>query len=134
MSDIFDLFLGPQQRSRPTFSQKEKDALYKEQQGKCNGCGLKFVVRNLTVDHIKPFSKGGTERLTNLQLLCNSCNSMKGNGTMAQLKKRLKEQGVIKSQSSNGKTTSRAKKSTQKSRRTTRKTNDPLKDFLDLFG
>ena len=135
MSDVFDLLLGPQQRSRPTFSQKEKDALYKEQQGKCNGCGLKFVVRNLSVDHIKPFSKGGTERLTNLQLLCNSCNSMKGNGTMAQLKKRLKEQGITKSQSSTSKKTASTKKATKKPQKaTSKKSNDPFKDFFDLFS
>ena len=95
---VFDPFgmMEEQKRSRPTFSPREKAALYKEQGGKCNGCEKKFEVRNLSVDHIKPFSKGGGERLNNLQLLCNSCNSMKGNGTQAQLKKRLKEKGIVK--------------------------------------
>lgn len=32
----------------------------------------------LTVDHIKPRSKGGTNELSNLRLLCRSCNSRKG--------------------------------------------------------
>ena len=90
----------PTQRSRPTFNDKDKQFLFKEQGGKCNGCGHKLPMRNLTVDHIKPFSKGGSDKPSNLQLLCNSCNSMKGDGTQAQLKKRLAEQGITKGDSS----------------------------------
>lgn len=33
---------------------------------------------DLTVDHIKPESKGGTLAFDNLQTLCRSCNSIKG--------------------------------------------------------
>ena len=90
------MFMFEEPRSRPKFTDKEKKALHASQNGKCNGCGIKLPVRNLTVDHIRPFSRGGGERLTNLQLLCSSCNSMKGNGTQAQLKKRLEKKGVIK--------------------------------------
>lgn len=42
---------------------------------KCSGCGSS---ENLTIDHIRPVSRGGDNRLENLQILCQSCNSSKG--------------------------------------------------------
>lgn len=41
----------------------------------CKGCGTHV---NLTVDHIVPWSAGGSDELDNLQTLCRSCNSRKG--------------------------------------------------------
>ena len=55
-----------------------KKALYGEQGGHCNGCNEHFLAQNLTVDHIIPRTKGGTDHLYNLQLLCGYCNSVKG--------------------------------------------------------
>jgi len=43
---------------------------------KCRQCGS---THKLHVDHIKPISLGGTNDLTNLQLLCQSCNIKKSN-------------------------------------------------------
>lgn len=63
----------------PKYNSKEnKTKLYGEQGGHCNGCGEHFKTQNLTVDHIIPKSKGGTDHLNNLQLLCGYCNSVKG--------------------------------------------------------
>jgi hypothetical protein len=42
----------------------------------CVVCG---DTENLTVDHIHPVSRGGSDDLENLQTLCKSCNSRKGN-------------------------------------------------------
>ncbi len=83
------------QRRLPRY-QTHKPELFGRQQGKCNGCQCPFHYRNLTVDHITPQSRGGTDHIENLQLLCATCNSTKGNGTQAELISRLKEQGVLK--------------------------------------
>ena len=73
---------------------ENRNNLFYKQREHCNGCGEKFGIRNLTVDHIVPQSKGGSHHISNLQLLCHACNSMKGNRPHAYLLKRLAEIGV----------------------------------------
>ena len=45
-----------------------RHTLYGRQEGVCNGCLVLFPFRNLTVDHIVPQSKGGSDHPDNLQL------------------------------------------------------------------
>ena len=85
----------PQQQRLPNYRVHKND-LYGKQEGDCNGCERHFEIRNLTVDHKHPQSKGGTDHPNNLQLLCQACNSTKGKGTQEELISRLKEQGVRK--------------------------------------
>ena len=65
-----------------------KHSLYGLQEGICGGCEIHFPFRNLTIDHKIPRSKGGTDHFENLWLLCGACNSMKGTGTVAELRAR----------------------------------------------
>ena len=74
----------------PYNSPANKTKLYGEQQGYCNGCSTHFEMRNLEVDHIIGRKVGGTDHLDNLQLLCGSCNRVKGNRGMEYLIARLK--------------------------------------------
>ena len=72
-----------------------KHTLYGRQEGACGGCRHDFPFRNLTVDHVIPQSKGGTDHLDNLQLLCGACNSLKGDRDHPYLLAALKRQGRI---------------------------------------
>lgn len=56
------------------FSKDDLSRLTEAQDGKCLMCGKK---EKLTIDHIVPLSKGGSHEITNIQLLCFSCNSSK---------------------------------------------------------
>ncbi len=66
-----------------------RKALYGEQGGDCNGCGTHFEPRHLQVDHIIARAQGGTDHISNLQLLCGSCNSIKGDRGMEYLVAKL---------------------------------------------
>ena len=71
-----------------------KHELYGQQEGRCIGCNYYFPFRNMTIDHIIPQSKGGTDHKANLQLLCNACNSTKGTRSQSEFIAALKEQNV----------------------------------------
>ena len=53
-----------------------KELLYRYK-FQCVACGEKDE-KKLTIDHIKPVSKGGGDEIANLQIMCKSCNSRKG--------------------------------------------------------
>ena len=63
---------------------------------KHNGCEVLFPFRNMTIDHILPRSRGGSDAPDNLQLLCAACNSTKSNRTQEDLIGSLREQGVLR--------------------------------------
>ena len=71
-----------------------KHELYGKQEGKCAGCYIFLPFRNMTIDHIVPQSKGGTDAKANLQLLCNACNSTKSTRSQSEFIEILREQGI----------------------------------------
>ena len=78
----------------PVPYRQNKHVLYGQQEGLCNGCEVMFPFRNFTVDHVIPQSRGGTDHLDNLQLLCGACNSVKGDRPQEHLIARLKEMAL----------------------------------------
>ena len=81
----------PQQSEKLPNYRTHKHTLYGKQEGKCIGCKTHFPFQNMTVDHVIPQSKGGTDHESNLQLLCNYCNSVKGSGTQEELITKMKQ-------------------------------------------
>ena len=75
----------------PVPYRQNKHVLFGQQEGLCAGCRVMFPFRNFTVDHIIPQSRGGTDHLDNLQLLCAACNSLKGDRHQEYLMARLQE-------------------------------------------
>ena len=75
---------------------QNRHVLFGQQEGRCNGCKTEFPFRVFEVDHVIPRSRGGTDHISNLQLLCTHCNKTKGDRTMAELIVRLREIGVLR--------------------------------------
>ncbi len=71
---------------------ENKEKLYGKQQGYCAGpgCNTHFEIRHLEADHIIASSKGGTDHIDNLQLLCANCNRIQGSRGMEYLRERLR--------------------------------------------
>lgn len=69
-----DIFTSTKRRSTYINPKLRKKVLDKYKHT-CVHCGTK---ENLSIDHIIPVSKGGKDLFSNLQVLCKSCNSKKG--------------------------------------------------------
>lgn len=63
-----------------SFTVTEVRELFEQQQGKCVYCQRKLD-ESFHRDHIVPLSRGGSNFISNIQLLCGSCNSSKHSKT-----------------------------------------------------
>jgi hypothetical protein len=59
---------------RPAIPEEVRIAVWRRDGGKCAKCGNR---ENLEYDHIIPISKGGSNTVRNIELLCEKCNREK---------------------------------------------------------
>jgi 5-methylcytosine-specific restriction endonuclease McrA len=75
--------------SRIASHKPSKAMVYKRDENKCQYCGS---TKHLTIDHVVPKSKGGSEDWTNLVVACSSCNTKKGDKLLSQTDMKLIKQ------------------------------------------
>ncbi len=93
------ILTAPQQRTdlkleSPADPRSEKEWLYANQKKRCVGCEYELPLHVLTIDHITPRSKGGLDAMGNLQLMCHTCNAIKGDRSMEYLRQQLQVRGI----------------------------------------
>ena len=81
--------------SAPVNPQSDRELLYASQDRRCAGCRYELPLHVLTIDHIHPQSLGGVDALGNLQLMCHTCNAIKGNRSMEYLREQLHRRGIL---------------------------------------
>lgn len=80
-----DKILGAELSREKKWMRKQ---LLRKQGGKCADCEKAMTLHDptdplyVTIDHIIPLSRGGSDHVTNLQLLCLGCNQKKGDGLL----------------------------------------------------
>lgn len=67
-------------------------AIYERQEGRCFYCQVELY-GEYHVDHLTPFSRGGTNYPENLCCACKSCNASKHDKTQAEFEQFLREEG-----------------------------------------
>ena len=75
---------------RRRIGKRERELLFKEQRGKCMYCGKKMGLAYFHVDHKSPVARGGSNSISNLQLLCAPCNTRKGARTDGEFRRQYK--------------------------------------------
>ena len=76
-------------RFRPKTIKVNRKRIFKRDGYSCQYCGSK---RNLTIDHVIPRSRGGTNTWKNMVTCCFRCNSTKGNKTPSEANMKLSTQ------------------------------------------
>lgn len=80
--EVAKLFARPGRLKRVTIPKWAQHAVFFRDQGHCTYCrrdltGLLHAMSKKNYDHMVPLAEGGLNDVTNLQLLCNECNSKK---------------------------------------------------------
>ena len=89
-----------------SLSQTTKQIVFARDGGKCQCCRS---TSSLQYDHIKPLSCGGSNEVSNIQLLCQRCNGSKSNGNTCKIHNKIVGVGGCQGNTSTFKSTSIAR-------------------------
>lgn len=76
LKEMEQKYFAHHRKKRKSLPSKVRKEILLKYKFTCQTCGNK---ERLEIDHIKPFSKGGTDDYWNLTVLCKTCNIKKGN-------------------------------------------------------
>src|SRR3989344_3981709 len=76
MKNLFQPTRFGTQKKKRTLTSADKKRIAAHQKWKCKMCGMVLKAR-YHIDHIKPFSQGGSDKESNLQALCSNCHDEK---------------------------------------------------------
>jgi 5-methylcytosine-specific restriction endonuclease McrA len=68
--------------------------IYGRDDYRCQFCGVKKSINELTYDHVVPRAQGGKTNWTNIVTACSNCNARKGNRTPEKAGMKLRKQPV----------------------------------------
>ena len=64
---------------RKSYSEDTRKLIYLHAGGRCELCGRKILLEDMTIDYITPLAMGGEDDVENLSCTCYPCNLFKGN-------------------------------------------------------
>ena len=74
---------------RKHYSASTKRLMYEKYNGKCQLCGKKLTLEDMTLDHIIPLAAGGIDDVENLWIACKQCNWIKADTLPEDFQKRI---------------------------------------------
>lgn len=74
---------------RPKIGKYARQMVYSKYNGHCAYCGEKLEYKDMQVDHIDPYIRGGMDNLSNYNPACRSCNFYKDTMTVEQFREQL---------------------------------------------
>ena len=64
---------------RKSYSEDTRKLIYLHAGGRCELCGRKILLEDMTIDHIIPLAMRGEDNVENISCTCYPCNIFKGN-------------------------------------------------------
>lgn len=94
---------GKPKHRRKIYSKEERLHIYHKYHGRCALCGKPITYEELTLDHINPLYRGGTNSLNNIQAAWFACNEFKANIKPEDFEQKIEEIFLYQTDKKHGK-------------------------------